>query len=164
MTPWYQIFPLAAKFLHCRFVRCTCWKSFSAFYATAETRILSAINLSSQISKCTKCWVNFPWSAYANSGIDPWLLREGFQKTKWKFKTAFAKRGVGGSRVPLRYFEEKKLFSFIFSFSSFLVMYLNNWRHKLLLLLPPSSFPLSYFPPCSLFLLFPPPSLPKDYG
>ena len=36
-------------------------------------------------------------------------LREGFKKSKWKFKMAFAMKGGGvsrGSRVPFTYFEK----------------------------------------------------------
>ena len=36
-------------------------------------------------------------------------LREGFKKSKWKFKMAFAMKGGGvsrGSRLPLSYFEK----------------------------------------------------------
>ena len=36
-------------------------------------------------------------------------VREGFKKSKWKFKMAFAMKGGGvsrGSRVPFTYFEK----------------------------------------------------------
>ena len=33
-------------------------------------------------------------------------IGEGFQKQKWKFKMAYAMKGGGGARVPLKYFEK----------------------------------------------------------
>ena len=96
---WYQIFPLAAKFMHCRFVRCTCWKSFSAFYATAETRILSAINLSSQISKCTKCWNSeliFPEARMPIVALILDYLGKGSKKQNGNLKRHLPRGGWGG--------------------------------------------------------------------
>ena len=39
-------------------------------------------------------------------GEDGFVIREGVKKSKWKFKMAFAMKGVGGSRVPHTYFEK----------------------------------------------------------
>ena len=35
------------------------------------------------------------------------MLREGFLKSNWKFKMAFAMKGGVGSRKPLKYFEKE---------------------------------------------------------
>ena len=34
------------------------------------------------------------------------IIREGFQKQKWKFKMAFTMKGGRGAREPLKYFEK----------------------------------------------------------
>ena len=43
------------------------------------------------------------WLQQGSITLDPWPLRDGVKKSKWKFKMAFAMKGEGvsrGSRVP----------------------------------------------------------------